>query len=96
MSLRLPDLRGVAAALAIATVVLLAAAVSVASADDEISAARAESFSAARGKCARTLHQSCYAQRLRHVSRRCWVFRGVVTGRVGRTYGCPGSPLYVY
>ena len=98
MSLRLPDLPRVAATLAIAAVALLAiASAAAADADATLSAARAESFSSAHAKCQRKLRQSCYSQRLWHVARgRCWVFRGIATGRVGRTYGCPGSPLYVW
>lgn len=97
MSLHSPDLRRLVATLAIAAVVLLTLVSVAAAADETISAARVESFSAAQAKCAKKLRQSCYSQRLWHIARgRCWVFRGVVTGRVGRTYGCPGSPLYVW
>jgi hypothetical protein len=56
-----------------------------------------ESFATARAKCAKKLRQSCYSQHLWHIrGGRCWVFRGVANGRVGRTYRCPGSPLYVW
>lgn len=96
MSSLMISVRRVAATCAIAAVVW-PGAVSAASADATVSAARAESFGAARAKCVKKLRQSCYAQRLWHIrGGRCWVFRGVATGRVGRTYGCPGSPLYVY
>ena len=96
MSSSMISVRRVAATCAIAAAIV-PASVSAASADQVVSAARAESFVTARAKCVKKLRQSCYPQQLRHISGgRCWVFRGVATGRVGRTYRCPGSPLYVY
>jgi len=88
--------RRAAAGLLAASVIAFAGGAS-ASADDELSLARAESFNAARAKCVKKLRESCYPQHLQHIrGGRCWVFRGTVTGRVGRTYGCPGSPQYVF
>jgi hypothetical protein len=79
-------LRATVAALAITTLAFFASA----------PAANAESFSTARARCAAKLHQSCYAQYLRHIPGHCYVFRGVFNHRIGRTWGCPGSPLYVW
>ena len=80
------NLRALTAVLAIASVAFFTAA----------SAASAESFSSARARCAAKLHQSCYSQFLWHIRGHCYVFKGVASNRIGRTWGCPGSPLYVW
>jgi hypothetical protein len=85
-SILLRNVRTLSAVLAVAGVAFLAAA----------SAAQAESFSTARARCAAKLHQSCYAQFLWHIPGNCHVFKGVATNRIGRTWRCPGSPLYVW
>ena len=58
--------------------------------------AQAETFSTARARCAAKLNQSCYSQYLWHIPGHCYVFKGVLSNRIGRTWGCPGSPLYVW
>ena len=79
-------MRALSAAFAAAGVTFLAAA----------PVAQAETFSTARARCAAKLNQSCYSQYLWHIPGNCYVFKGVLSNRIGRTWGCPGSPLYVW
>ena len=63
------------------------------------SVASAETFSQAQVRCgseATYHHESCYWTHLYQVNSTCQVGRGTITNHIYRTWGCPGSPDYVY
>jgi hypothetical protein len=61
--------------------------------------ATAETLDQAHVRCgseATLHHESCYLTHLYQVNSTCQVGRGTITNTVYRTWGCPGSPNYVY